>query len=707
MDQRSTVVLSNIVKADSYISVEKLANLLNVSRRTIYNDLDKINHWLKDQNLSQVKQVRGKGLYLEGSVKNQLWKKVNPSDTSYYEYSKSERRAWIYIWLAGRSKPYFLDSFQNLFRVSRNTVIEDIKKLKEELDVNQVKLVAERNQGYKIEGNEIIIRRLLLQYLSDVIPKEFWLNFVKDLEEAYLNETHRGIQPYLILAADDLYEIKNDLNHYERQVEVEITDDVRNDLVVWFYFFVQRIEQGHYAEVDPAEREVIHSTKEFAGAKKMCDRLSAYFQLEIPAEEIDYFTRYLLSAKVNYNLNLQLENQEMKQLTAVVEKMVYDFQKYAAVAFPDQQRMIRNLLLHLKPTYYRIKYGIRIENILKKAVKNNYPEIFHLTKKVIHHVENLMDQKIDENEIAFIAMHFGGWLRKEGVVLEPKRKKLLIVCTNGLGTSRLLESQLEGLFSDVDISGVTSLREYKEIDNLPAIADFIISTIVLPDRGIPVFVVNPVLNNEDKEKLLKKVNSLFEGGSHQQTMSVDTVMDMIRRYAVIQDEKSLRNELKTYFYTPIPMNSGYNKPDLLELLPENRITVEECTGSWEEAIFTAARPLLDQKYITSNYIEKMTQMVKDAGPYIVISDQIALPHANPNEGVNKTGMSLLLLDKGIDLLGKSVRMIIVLASIDNEQHLKALSQLTQLFSDKSAKDKVMRSGSRAELIKLIQSYFKE
>src|SRR5699024_2703072 len=158
--------------------------------------------------------------------------------------------------------------------------------------------------------------------------------------------------------------------------------------------------------------------------------------------------RYLLSAKVNYNFNIRFDSEEMKELTSVVEEMVYDFQKFAAVDFPEPTKMIHNLLLHLKPTYYRKKYGIQIENVLKDSIKNNYPEIFHLTKKVIHHVENLIEQEIDDNEVAYIAMHFGGWLRQEGVDLELRKKKMLIVCTNGLGTSRLLESQLQRLFTD-------------------------------------------------------------------------------------------------------------------------------------------------------------------------------------------------------------------------------------------------------------------
>ncbi|KRG17077.1 hypothetical protein ACA29_00495 [Lederbergia galactosidilytica] len=197
----------------------------------------------------------------------------------------------------------------------------------------------------------------------------------------------------------------------------------------------------------------------------------------------------------------------MQELLQVVEKMVSDFQLYAAIEFQEPQQLIQNLLLHLKPAYYRIKYGIEIENALRDSVIQNYPEVFHLTKKVVHHFEDLIGQSIAESEVAFIAMHFSGWLRKEGLMLEQTVKRMLIVCTNGLGTSRLLESQLEGLFSDIQTTGVASLREYEKMD---LDVDFIVSTIALEDKGVPVvpvFVINPVLNNEDKEQLLIKKSS--------------------------------------------------------------------------------------------------------------------------------------------------------------------------------------------------------
>ncbi|WP_330949225.1 BglG family transcription antiterminator [Virgibacillus sp. MG-45] len=696
MDRRSMAVLNQLVQSDSYITIQELAAKFNVSRRTIYNDLEKINDWLKEIDLPGVRQIREKGIYLDQNVKENISSKLTISDNSYYEFSHDERKAWIYIYVSIAETPYFLDDLKELFQVSRNTVLDDIKKLKEEMALEDLELFSEHQRGYQISGDEKIIRRTLIHYLSFVTPDNGWYSLINSQEW----KTEDLLLPYSIFSYEVLNTLQHLLHDYEKQSRIEITDDVLNSLVIWFYLFLYRIKKENYVKTDPIEKEVILTTEEFSGAKKICNALANQLRLDIPSDEVLYFSKYLLSAKVNYSLDLQLENQEMKLLRQVVEKMVSEFQLYAAVDFPEKSHMIQNLLLHLKPAFYRIKYGIKIDNVLCDSVKENYPEVFLLTKKVIHHFENLIEQPVHDNEIAYIAMHFGGWLRKEGVVLERARKKLLIVCTNGLGTSRMLESQLKGLLSDIEIIGVTSIREYEKMEIQ---VDIIVSTIPLPDKGVPVFVVRPVLSNEDKEALLKKVNSLYKNKSKQQIYSVDTVMDIVRRYAQIEDDQELRKELRSYFQAPIIIDDKKRKPNLNVLLPEGRIVTNERVHDWKEAIKLASSSLIKQNFINETYVEKMIENIISMGPYVVISESFALPHATASDGVYKTGMGLLHLQESIDLLGKSVQVFIILASLDNEQHLKALSQLTRLLSDKENK-KIVQSGNRKRIIQLINNF---
>src|SRR5699024_247155 len=206
---------------------------------------------------------------------------------------------------------FILKDFQQILQVSRNTVINDIKVLKKELKANQIKLEQSRDDGYVIIGDEVAVRFCLIRYLSEVISQDTMYKYIKNSQDNLFQDT--TIHHMLII--EEIQAINHYLGKYETLVEIEITDDVRNNLIICFYFFIQRITQRKYAKLDAVEKEVIHTTEEFLGAKKFCENLSIYFNIDIPMREIIYFTKYLLSAKVNYDLNIQPENDELKNLT--------------------------------------------------------------------------------------------------------------------------------------------------------------------------------------------------------------------------------------------------------------------------------------------------------------------------------------------------------------------------------------------------------
>ena len=699
MDQKSLAVLNQLILTDSYVTVPELALTFNVSRRKIYNDIAKINDWLKESGYPKINQVRGQGLYLDKSIKEKLKLNLPSNDYSYYGYSPNERRAWIFIFIAVQEKSLLLMDFIELFQVSRNTVVEDIKKLKEELNDFQLTIVSGRHQGYGIKGDENDIRQVLIHYLTFVTPESGWYQIIVDSTPSQQYEKKEFLKPYELFKTDEIRLLKNLLIEYERKFQIEFTDEILNNLVVWFYLFSRRIRKKHLIGMDPIEKEVIDSTETLKGAKTLCFNLTKEMDITIPEVEVYYIAKYLLSAKVNYDLNPIYENQEMRLLCQVVESMISDFQLYAAVNFTEKEQMIKNLFVHLKPAYYRIRYGINVESILHYSVEKNYPEIYRITKKVIHHFENLINKPVNDNELAYIAIHFGGWLRREGITLNSDRKKLLIVCTSGLGTSRILESQLEGFLSNVDIVGAVSLRDYEKKDLL---VDFIVSTVPLPDKGIPVFVSKPILDNKDKERLLRKINSLNNESPNEQIYSVDTILDIVKRYANVQEEELFKQEIRRYLASPMALENEKRKPTLVDLLDTERIIKIGQVTDWVEGIKQAAYPLMDQGYINTSYVKKMVDNVLKLGPYIVISDQFALPHAAPTDGVNKTGMSMLILDEPVDLMGESVRIFVVLASWDNEQHLKALGQLTKLL--KQSKKEMLDAKDKEEILKLIRIY---
>ncbi|WP_187378573.1 BglG family transcription antiterminator [Oceanobacillus jeddahense] len=699
MNQRILALLNQLIYSNEYVAVDELADSFNVSSRTIYNDLSKTNDWLKGNGYKEIGQIREKGLFLDSSLKEQLKLEISASDYPYYAYSPNERRAWIYLYMTTYDQPMYLEDYQNLFEVSRNTILEDVKKLKQELKTLQIEIISERYEGYIPIGEEAQVRNAFFYYLPFIIPLNGWHSIVNESNKEEEGGRNK-VQAYQLFDLSRMQQIKQSLHAYETSQYLEFTDDIFVELVIWIYLFTKRMEKAKYVDIDPVEENVISSTEAFNGVTQLCQELRKQYQFHIPKTEIYFLSRYLLSAKVNYEAPSYNERKELNQLEEVIEVMIAEFQLYAAIEFTEKKKMIQNLLVHLKPAYYRSKYNIKIETKLHTSVKKNYPEIYHLTEKVIHHFEKFIQKKVEENEIAFIAMHFGGWLRREGIVLNQNRLRILIVCTSGIGTSKILESQLEGLLTEVDIVATKSLRDYQQFVKS---VDFIVSTVPLEENKVPVLVVNPILDNKDKELLLKKINRLANEYKPGTTHSVDAVMEIVKRYADIHDQDGLREEFKKYLQVPLTIESE-RKPSLSDLIPSRRIHFQHAVKDWKEAVEVAAKPLIKDQSINKSYVNKMIQHINHYGPYVVLSKHLALPHANSAGGVNKTGISVLHLQEPVDLFGFSIYVFVVLASWDNKQHLRALGQLTELIKDKNSVQQIIDAHKKEQIIDILNLY---
>lgn len=699
LDQRSRAILSHLSQAQSYVTANEIMETFRISRRTIYYDIGKINDWLEENELPVVQHARSAGFQLDQEAAKQIPKKLGAIKQWHYEYSTAERRTWLALYLLARNKPVYLESLMEKVRVSRNTAIEDVKRLKNELISYELRLEFDRRLGYVIKGQEENKRKVIVFYLQRLVGKLGWSDLLGQMRMIFNDQADFPI-------FGKAEEVKGIISASEKELGIQYTDDFLHNLAIRILLFVCRLSQGKRIKVDPVDQLVLSETKEYRAAKEITKKLTALIQVDFPEEEIFYITKHLLSSRIQFSQTVFENDNEQndKVLAEVVSEMVTDFQKYACIIFDNRKEVERNLLLHVKTAYYRVLYGLEADGGLEASVKEKYPDIFRLTQKVSKHLENAVGKPVSDSELTLITIHFGGWLEKMGIEV-AKRKNALLVCNTGVGTSRLLQHQLEGLFSTVDIIGCVSLRDYEEMD---LEADFIISTIPLAEKGKPVFVVNAILSDAEKERLLKKVNA-FIGIEPQKSNSIAGVMDIIRQHAIIKNEEALKNELKQYLQqVPVKTKEAY-KPNLKEVLPIEHIQCLTAVTDWKQAIHESAKPLLENQAVTENYITAMIDVLLEMGPYVVVSPKVAIPHARPQDGVNKLGMTLLQLKKHVPFSekgSKPVNLVIVLAAIDGDTHLKALNQLTKILSNKSLKEALIAAESPEAIYRIIADHSK-
>lgn len=149
-----------------------------------------------------------------------------------------------------------------------------------------------------------------------------------------------------------------------------------------------------------------------------------------------------------------------------------------------------------------------------------------------------------------------------------------------------------------------------------------------------------------------------------------------------------------------------NKLDLLEnLLQNNSIEVQLNAKDWKEAIKLCIEPLIKAKTINEKYYESIIESVKTHGPYFIISDFVAMPHAQDNDSVNENSFSLITLKNEIyfENDNRPISILIGLASNSPDIHVAlALPQIVAIFEEKSNIEKIKNAKTKDEIIEIIK-----
>ncbi len=146
---------------------------------------------------------------------------------------------------------------------------------------------------------------------------------------------------------------------------------------------------------------------------------------------------------------------------------------------------------------------------------------------------------------------------------------------------------------------------------------------------------------------------------------------------------------------------------LIDLITESAIELEVSSENWEEAVRRGGELLESSGAVENRYIHSMIEMVRQLGPYIVISKGIAFPHARPEDGVLRTGISLITLKEAVEFGDEEndpIKLVISFCSTDSEGHLNALSELVDFLRDEEAINNVMKAKCKSEVIEIMKKF---
>lgn len=616
LNTRQQQILLYYLESGDYAHLSSLADLLNVSLRTLQRELSELELYVAQYGIRFDKKI-GLGMKLLGpeSSLNELARQLSYDRSLQQLYSAEERQSIMKQLLLSSKEPRKLYVFSKELNVSESTVSHDLQKIEPWFDKYGIRLHRKPGIGVYIEGTEKSIRAALADLLYENISQEQLMEFLYDHASRGRDKLHASIRHRLLNFIDPqwLLKIEQVIQEMEQSRGYHMADNAYVGFVVHLALAVQRLKNREEITIERDILERLKATKEYDMAKELAAVLSNRLGLVIPESEVGYITMHILGARSNHVMGSDFDYSLIKQYTS---RMISIVEQELRLELSSDDMLATNLTTHLTSAVKRIELDMAVRNPLLQHVKDEYPEIFEATRRASLYLERELGKPIPEEEIGYLAMHFGtAIMNKKETGME--RYRVLLVCSSGIGTSQLLQAQIKIKLPQLQVVDTVSLFHLEDWLREHPPVDMVLSTLPVHLDTVDAFVVSPFLTDEEiaclngKLSLLKKYNRAPE----EERLSIEQTVDKVSRYG-----KALAGLLRN-----IEVADGFPALNKQELIGRIMSYIEE---KFDVRDVSLLRRDLEKR--------------EELGPLLLEEERLAMLHCR-SEGIGEMAVSLFRL----------------------------------------------------------------
>ena len=277
--------------------LERILEVTNLDKEKFYRILEEFNQKLENQGLKKL-DYKNECLAIFDKIENFEETRYSINQKTFI-LSEVERRSLIYLLIFTNESSLSIALFQKYLQVSKNTVLSDLKKLREELMRKNIQIEYSRKKGFYLNFEEKILQEKAWYYLQNLSEDAGFYTLSKVLNDK-----------------DPLTIFKNN------QLLKKIMQELQIEIVYSRYL----------------------STLLFASLLKCRG-------FEKGSENINELLKSLIIGMSDGKNTIEQDNGLYRMAFNIMENVM----KLAAIEFDDFTKTFMALLAHLTPAYYRLK----------------------------------------------------------------------------------------------------------------------------------------------------------------------------------------------------------------------------------------------------------------------------------------------------------------------------------------------------------------
>lgn len=429
LTKRQNMIMTIMNNQKDWIVGKDLAKLLNVSDRTIRNDIAAINEFYAD---TMIESNIRKGYRIQGEkVKRFI------EETKKEIPETGEERRWLILKTLVEHNQVNIYQLADQMCISEFSLENDMNKIRKLLDNYQGLKVIRQSNMLQLSGGEREKRYLYEELISYKISGNLW----------NLNKVAENFMRFDLLKVKELLKDIFEEFHYQMN-EVRIPT-----LLIHVGVILERNFACHFLKEDE-EQQGKYGREEYEISRHFFEKIGARLSLQVREAEICDFAIYLEHGKRKG----YCEEEQLQGLASdLVQHIIVEIREHFDIDFSEDCEFRLGLEVHTVSLLKRHYANVEIDHTCLEEVKRKYPLIFEMGVWVCKIMEEHLNIIISENEISFIALHLGSAYERANL---RRKYRCLLICPHNQTVKDLCIQKIVNRFQDrMEIVGCMSYFE--------------------------------------------------------------------------------------------------------------------------------------------------------------------------------------------------------------------------------------------------------
>ena len=471
MADKTPQLLEHLARADGWVAASELAERLGVSTRTVRSYV------------TAIKAAAGPLDVITSSTSGYRLNRDAYADYASASGSGSgtpssprERVAFLVSRLTQSSAGASIHDLASALFVSESTLESDLRRVRSLARDCGVELVRNGDE-VRLEGGEEGVRRLISRIFREETARGMF--DLRQVQDAF--------------AVGDLSAFKTDVIELLHSSGYAVNELGLDGVLVHTAIAVERSRRS----LPPAGSGAAPDTAELQDA--LAEIVGRHFGTALPAGELASLT-LLLTTRVGTRRAHPgaLDSPAVADDVAVLRRLVHGAEREYLVDLADEDFLLR-LALHVRNLVARSRAGSLTRNPLARSIKTSYPLTYELAVYLASEIQREFGITVNDDEIAFIALHVGSSLERRGRPADEVTVTLVLPEYHDM--AEVLRERVESA-ADVRVAAVVS-RTDAPLTELPG--DLVVTTVPVTPRPDGVVVVSPFPTPADAEAVRSAV----------------------------------------------------------------------------------------------------------------------------------------------------------------------------------------------------------